>query len=295
MSLYALPVVGRSGLGNMLFPWARAEIFARTYHASVLAPNWGWLRLGPYLRGEPEKRNYRGMFDAPHFVRGVARWLIIVSAESTDETAFDPATIGQVRRRPSAVVFHGFQGAFKPLLPERAFVRQQLLSITPEKTREETQCDAHFIGVHVRRGDITRSGLDPEQLAKVWQFTPISWFIDMVKCIRRKREFADIPIIIFTDGSDDEVGDLLKFNNVRMHPRATALADMWTLSKADLLIAGGASTFAHWANFLGDMPSIFQTGKLSSMTRFGIQFELDERAEIPDEAFEVIRERRAKI
>jgi len=49
VSLFALPIVGRAGLGNMLFPWARAEIFAKRFNARVLRPSWNTVRPGPYF------------------------------------------------------------------------------------------------------------------------------------------------------------------------------------------------------------------------------------------------------
>ena len=39
-----------TGLGNRLFPWVRAIIYAKNNDCHVLAPSWGHLRRGPLLR-----------------------------------------------------------------------------------------------------------------------------------------------------------------------------------------------------------------------------------------------------
>src|SRR5262249_28756870 len=62
-NVFAFPSVGRGGLGNMLFPWARAEVFRKRHGVPMLAPQWTQFKIGPLLRGERDKRYYTGLFD----------------------------------------------------------------------------------------------------------------------------------------------------------------------------------------------------------------------------------------
>jgi len=56
------PQLPRAGLGNMLLVWARAVLFADINSIPVIAPNWGQIRIGTYLRGERDKRYYGNLF-----------------------------------------------------------------------------------------------------------------------------------------------------------------------------------------------------------------------------------------
>lgn len=283
MSLFALPVVGRAGLGNMLFPWARAEIFADQSGARILAPRWTSIRVGPYLRREPVKRNYIGFFSEPQHVRGLSRLAITLGAKYVAEADRDAPNDGATSLiRPTVVVFEGIDGLFEALVKHPDLIRRRLWAMTRQPMRATgAEHGGRFIAMHIRRGDLTRQRLLPEQLA---QYTPISWFVGMVRAVRRHRLLASAPIVVFTDGSGDEVRDVLSFDNVHLHRPRTAIADLWALTHANLLFASGFSTFSMWASFLGRMPTIYAPGKLQQKIQSGpssMEVELGEGAEIP--------------
>jgi hypothetical protein len=52
----------KAGLGNQLFPLMKAYVFAHINHLPVTIVNYRQLRLGPWLRGEKNKRIYNGFF-----------------------------------------------------------------------------------------------------------------------------------------------------------------------------------------------------------------------------------------
>jgi hypothetical protein len=119
-----------------------------------------------------------------------------------------------------------------------------------------------FIAMHIRRGDLTRLGLRPEELTALPQYTPVAWFASMAHAVRRCPELASAPIVVFTDGNADEVAEVLNVERVFLYPRGTAIADLWALTHAGLLFASGFSTFSMWASFLGGMPTIYAPGKI---------------------------------
>jgi hypothetical protein len=288
--LYALPIVGRAGLGNMLFPWARSEVFARDYGARILSPIWGNVRIGPYFRREPEKRNYRKLFHAAHHVHGFLRTVPSLWGKRFSEVEFGPAVLGSAaRRRPCVVVFKGNADLFTSLLAERDFIRHQLWAITSE-TRRVTSgpYGETFIAMHIRRGDITRQGFTREQLHDVAQYTPTSWFVSMARAVRSCPELDHIPIVVFTDGSTNEVAAVLRFANVYLHRRRTALEDIWTIGRASLLFASGFSTFGMWASYLGGMPTLYAPGKIAQRVQTGsptsVEIEVPEDGKIPSQA-----------
>ena len=145
-----------------------------------------------------------------------------------------------------------------------------------------------FIAMHVRRGDITRVNFTPEILRNVKQYPPLSWFVAMARAVRRSVPLRHLPIIVFTDGSADEIAELLQIENVRMADRQPAMADIWALAKAKILFASGYSSFSLWASYLGAMPTFYGPGKLSQLVQTGLpsalECELVENAEIPSGA-----------
>ena len=77
MRTYVYPDVGRAGLGNMLFPWARAVLWSKSYNVSVINPTWYKFRIGPYLRRENDKRRYHLLFKSSGYISGIRKfWLL---------------------------------------------------------------------------------------------------------------------------------------------------------------------------------------------------------------------------
>jgi hypothetical protein len=299
MGLYALPCVGRAGLGNSLFPWARAELFARECGAGILAPRWSSIRIGPYLRREPDKRRYSHFFRADHHCRGLSRALIFSVGHHISETQFRLRSPPCSSSRPCVVEFRGLGDLFLPLAGEHEFIRRQLWQMTAEPLRSTAMPDrAKFIAMHVRRGDLTRQGLSEGDLySKVTQYTPISWFVGMARAARRAPSLRSLPLIVFTDGSPDELGELPKIEGVHVHSRRPAIADLWTMTRACLLFASGFSTFSMWASFLSGMPTVYAPGKIQQRVQSGrrdpAEIELEEAAEIPAPLLaQVVRQRR---
>src|SRR5437879_3507354 len=153
MSLFAFPVVGRAGLGNMLFPWARAEIFARRTGARILKPIWTTVRIGPYLRRETEKRNYFGFFEAPEHLEGISRIMPLLTGNRVPEAEAERAMSKDgARHRPQVVVFKGLDQYFTPLLSEHGFIRDRLWTMTRKPMRATgVSYGEQFIAMHIRR------------------------------------------------------------------------------------------------------------------------------------------------
>jgi hypothetical protein len=291
MSLYALPIIGRSGLGNNLLPWARAEIFSRRTGARILAPRWTMLRVGPYIRREPEKRRYGKFFYAKDHVHGLRRAVIRAAAKYlSEDDALGEAAAQDQSIRPNVVVFEGTRNLFQPLIEQRDWLKARLWEMTSEKLLPpKGKYGSRFIAAHVRRGDITRQGFAEPELKQVHQYTSVSWFAAMIEKVRRNVQLSNVPIVVFTDGSELEVANLLKVPGVQLHVRQTAITDLWILSEASLLFATGFSTFSMWASYLGRMPTVYSAGKMQQPVQTGyddaFEIELAEDQQIPAAAY----------
>lgn len=287
--LLAYPIVGRAGLGNMLFPWARAEIFARQHRTGLIRPVWNTVRIGPYLRREPLKRHYVGYFNHADHIGGLGRLTYLARGRWIEETRageLDPH--GLQSKKLLVVIFRGLADYFTPLRGEQVFIRARLWQMTRHEFRPSSAAGRPFIAMHIRRGDLTRMGLPSEQIAQLPQITPIDWFVAMAHAVRRHKQLDAVPIIVFTDGSDEEVSEVLRVDGVRLYQSGAAIADLWALSGASLLFASGFSTFSMWASYLGGMPTIYAPGKIQQRVQEGLQaleIELDADANPPAEAY----------
>jgi hypothetical protein len=291
MRLFAWPRVGRAGLGNSLLPWARAELFAAQSGARLLEPDWTSLRVGPYLRGEADKRSYGGYFHARNHVRGLAKWLVRTTARRVRED--DTAGAVAPRSRAVLVVFSGLRDFFAPLLPHSSLIRRRLWQMTLAELRPaDAARGGDFIAMHVRRGDLTRQGFSPDEIDAVRQYTPLSWFVEMARAIRGRAGIESLPIVVFTDGYADEVSELLKLPGVELNPRAPAITDLWAMSRACLLLGSGYSTFSMWASYLGGMPTLYAPGKLAQRVLAGrkdaLELEVPAQAGVPAQVVETI-------
>ena len=65
-----------------------------------------------------------------------------------------------------------------------------------------------------------------------------------------------------SDGSPEELQDLLRLDNCELVPPRSAIADILLLSRAEVLLASGYSTFSMWGSFLGRMPTLYAPGKM---------------------------------
>ena len=285
MSRYALPLVGRAGLGNELFPWARAELYARGTGTRIVAPQWASLRIGPWLRREPDKRRYGGIFRAPHHVHGARAAALRLVGRRVAESAphaSEPAPRGALR--PELIVFAGLGGYFAPLAGSHAYLREQLWAMTRTALRP-APASAPFVAMHVRRGDVTRQGMSRGELEDSPVYTPLAWFVAMARALRRDASWRAAPIVVFTDGSADEVRELCAVEGVVLRPRAPAVTDLWAMAGATALFASGFSTFSMWASFLGRMPTFYAPGKLQQRLLGGdpgaLEMELAPDAPLP--------------
>ena len=77
----------------------------------------------------------------------------------------------------------------------------------------------------------------------------------------REAAGGDIPAFVFSDGTEDDLRELLALPRVERVDYGSGLGDMFGLSRSRLLIASG-STFSMWGSYLGQVPTLWYPGKL---------------------------------
>ena len=279
-----------AGLGTRLFPWARCKVFAARHRLPMLAPRWVQLRLGPLLRGGIELQAYHrqillmGLFRRNGYVGGFDR-ARLASARRIDE----PHGFEDVRLPSSgqAVVisFTGYRNLFADLEGQQEFLLGALRNEAQPKWVALADRFAAPIGVNVRCGNDFREARSEADFTSMGALkTPVPWF---VATLQKVREVAGTPVpaVVVSDGTREQLKDLLSLPNVHFARPGCAISDLLTLAHAKVLIGSGGSSFSAWASFLSRATTISHAGQ--SLTWFKLDgsgdqcvTEFDPRVEI---------------
>lgn len=221
--------VGGPGLANCMFFAAKAYVYAKCNDAKFIEPTWTKFSIGPWLRGERDKRIYVRLFR--HFgTRGLKKILLI-----------NPLKF----RKIHVVKFDSLGNYFGDINEHHDLVEEYFSKIvlpdTISNVKESELIDA--VAVHVRLGDyLPHLRVD------------MKWYRGIIESILTIN--PDQEILIFSDGTDEELKPLLEVKNVKRVFYGNAFADMWAISKSKLVIASD-STFSAWGAFIGNKPIIF--------------------------------------
>jgi hypothetical protein len=95
----------------------------------------------------------------------------------------------------------------------------------------------------------------------------LSWFRRTLDVIRSRLGYVARAVIV-SDGSPEDLRELLSMENTSLLRPGCAISDLLVLANAHVLLASGGSTFSAWASFLGRMPTLSLPGQ--SLTWFGL-------------------------
>ncbi len=280
---YGYPDVGRFGLGHSLLAWARCVVWCHQVGATMLAPRWLRLRVGPYLRGERDKREYFKLFSQDGYVGSLRRSMLLLILPKVSAEDMSPAP--RDLSRSAVTVFtnsaaDNTEKFFSFIRGHSELLHAELLRITRPQYRPR-KAGAPFVAVHVRLGDFTpvAEGSDPVEQKN--SRLPVDWYASVVQRLNISAG-ASLPIVVFSDGNDDELGPLLALPSVRRAPKQESVTDMLQIAQASLLVSS-ASGFSMWGAFLGQVPRICFPGAMvtSIMDSADDEIELGFDAAIP--------------
>ena len=243
------------GLGNKLFSWARAYCTTQILGAIQVEPRWFALRNAATMRGGIDRRNILGAlflfnnFKADPFA--ISRIYLEIQSQ-----------LGVIKRHKhylsdlSELESNVFTGQdwiifradrehhFSDLADQQSVIKQKLqqlskISINNQSTQE------HFIAIHYRSGNdfTTHTASGPQ--AK----TDLNWFIRAIDWARQ--HYGNLPVYVVSDGAPHHLTDRFKcVSGCQIYKSGTAIEDLLFLSKADILLASGNSSFSAWSAFL---------------------------------------------
>lgn len=233
--------LGGAGLGNILFPWATAIVYAKTHNLTRLQTTWKSLKIGTFLRKERDKRMYFDLFTGKDGVGGLKKFLLLNFTNKVK-------------------CFSSMDVLFEPFKHEHNFVKTELLKIiNPLYIEKASNFNTQSVALHIRMGDFQEP--ETEQILRegAWSYRlPIKWYISIIEKIRL---ISDLPIYIFSDATDKELQAVLVINNCKRVYFGSAISDLIALSRCKALVSS-ASTFSMWASFLGQMPTIWFPGQM---------------------------------
>ncbi len=285
MAVFVFPDVARMGLGNMLFPWARAEVLAARYGTRILAPRWAKPRLGPVLRKERDKRFYLGLFDNRRagYIRGVRRALIMSRAVRIPYAQADSFMASSDAKSGLHILECGtWEGWFEGLLPHRELISRRLDAILSSGVRRRlAEADTAFeIAVHVRRGDKAPIPFGRPMTGEATETLPEQWYINAIRSVRDALG-TTARVRVFSDAKAGQIDSILAEPGVTRSADNPSIVDMLLLAKARVLITTGLSSFSAWASFLGAMPTIWYPGSgmplIEAKPALSIETDLDGR------------------
>ena len=256
MTVYAMCTPPRAGLGNKLIPWARSVIYAKQHGLQRISSPFAQFSLGPTLRGEKDARIYAGQFDRdPEAISGLRATFYKVRLERLAE----PADLRAPPNGASGIVdFTSLESNFASLAGHNALIRAALLRVTRKAWHPRDALPA--IGIHVRRGDFGKGDTIGNSTFGGCVQTPLGWYRDVLRGLRQSVN-PGLGAFVVSDGRDHELAELLNEPNVSRVDRGCALADLWALSQAKVILGSGGSTFTGWGSFLGGAPLAMVPGQ----------------------------------
>jgi hypothetical protein len=233
------------GLGNLLFPIARAIAGQCERGGTLVYPTMRQFKIGPYLRREADKRTYG---DVLRHRTGYdwRNWLASQSLPAISERDA-PADLNS-----GCICYEGMDGHFLSLLNYSEEIRAWI----GENGRfKGSLAQPYNIAIHVRVSDFidddgTEDGFNVRQS---WD-----WYKHAVDEARRLIGKTAPSIMLFTDIDAAEARAGLAVANVATDPSKNALTAMMNMAQSEIIVTS-RSTFSMWGAFLGNSAAIWNS------------------------------------
>lgn len=252
MPAVAVALLPNAGLANKLFVWAKAEVFAHLNNLSAQSVGWTYPKIGPMLRGERSMRMYGRFFDTSPgralltLSSGRFRCRLFFEPSCTSLIEIDPKSVYLFRKVPH------WSNYFGDIRDHRDFVRARLLSIVrKEYIAELDETESPVVAMHVRRGDFRALQLGEDFRRVGGVRTPNAYFAGIVHSLRAAAGF-EVPITIFSDGTDAELSFLLRLPAVSRAKPLDDISELLLMSRAQVIVTSAGSTYGEWAAYLSN-------------------------------------------
>ena len=247
-----------TGIGNKLFPWARAKVLQQHYKVNMLTQNWVSIRGAGITRGGIDYGKLIGkIFLFHNFINDNEEirqldWYLKYRFRTTKNYVnyLNEAKV-LLMQDWSFIVFRWNGGHnFSDLYSYHDTIKNSLFRISNKKLPKAVYNRKPYIGINIRLGN---DFVDFNSNQKGHFRTPIDWFLDNIGEVRRRH--GDLPIYVVSDGSEKSLKSFKKFPNTFIADNEFAIQDLLLLSNASVLMGTGHSSFSAWGAFLSDSPA----------------------------------------
>lgn len=260
-----------AGLGNEIFPLAKAYLASRELGFTLIPPVWrpshrgGRHSVGTSRVQWLGQAALRAAMPTVTVTDEMVRW----TGESDYGAAMRAldAEFGWSRRR-SLILLHGsMSGGFLGIDGARNYLRNLLLGHRPERRcpecRESDEGPLR-VAVHIRLGDFTQDATGP--LPGVFnKRVPIAWYRSVLKILQDR--FGDMLHVDIVSDDPVQASRMLSDWDSCNARSWTVLEDISIMAAADLLICS-VSSFSMLAAFLSDAPYIWYQPHLDEQGGF---------------------------
>jgi hypothetical protein len=265
-----IAILPNAGLGNMLFSWAHAQVFAALNDMPACSIGWSRPHIGPLLRGQ-RLRFYGRSLKQP--LSGIVACGLL---RARGKVVRNPP-LQRIVDSPSLKRDHLFvwdkiphwSDFFGELKPFRDLVKQRLWdTVNPTIRVRVVTAERPAIAVHIRCGDFHKLRAGEDFSCAGGARTPLEYFVSTIQEIRRCCG-TDVPVTVFTDGRPAEMQSVLDLPSVRLAEGNKPIFDLLLMSRAHLIIVSASSTFGYWAGFLSDSPVLLHPDHIHASHRPG--------------------------
>jgi hypothetical protein len=166
-------------------------------------------------------------------------------------------------------IFSGEGRQFRDLEGHNRVLSTELLSIIKPRWRSVAQSHLGFvIGVNIRRGkDFRDAKTEEDYITQGGLRTPLRWFVHAIKYVRSIIG-RDAAALVISDGSEEDLAEILKEEPIRLLRPGCAASDLYALAHSQVLIGSGGSSFSAWGSYFAQCPTITIRGQ--SLRWFGL-------------------------
>jgi hypothetical protein len=167
------------------------------------------------------------------------------------------------------VSFSGGGKLFLDLLKWRSEIREALRAEAQVKWQNLAEQFSTPLAINVRCGnDFRVANAVSDFHEKGGIKTPLSWFVESLNAVREVAGWS-VPAVVVSDGTHQQLRELLELPGVRFARPGCAVSDLLTLASARFLIGSGGSSFSAWGAFLSGAPTISHPGQSLQWFRIG--------------------------
>jgi hypothetical protein len=129
-----------------------------------------------------------------------------------------------------------------------------------------------FLGVHIRLGDFVRNTNALAYDGSPSSTIPLGWYRAQIQHFGAR---LGKKVIVFSDGKDEELSDILSLPGVERAEMRSAIEDIIALARAEVLVTSHSS-FSYWGVFLGNGKAVshpaVHLGRYFSPAFCGVKF-----------------------